>query len=329
MSNYTIDPHSFENYYYTALLPTFGTCTQLLLHPPSSGFDTTYLLRTSIRPSRDWLVVTTCAMAVFAALHLALQIAITVLSWRVFYLGVPGDAAVAARALLSRGTVLDVVDDCLLIANNIVTDGLFIHRCYLIWGRNIKVVIIPALSLVSSTVMGFVGAFRPDDPSRSDDTYYRLAFGMTILTNLMLMALTAGRIWWIRRDVVAVIEPSVTRTYDTVIAMILESGAIYCVSIILYLALASLNKLVSSPVISVFRAAVPQIMNIAPILIIARVGSGRSVGDETSSSAVLDSRSFARASFTANRNPNWRVPNGATLAYPLGSRTTGSELLRL
>jgi hypothetical protein len=40
----------------------------------------------------------------------------------------------------------------------------------------------------------------------------------------------------------------------------LESGAIYCVSIILYLALASLNKLVSSPVISVFRAAVPQIM---------------------------------------------------------------------
>jgi hypothetical protein len=56
-------------------------------------------------------------MAVFAALHLALQIAITVLSWRVFYLGVPGDAAVAARALLSRGAVLDVVDDCLLVAN--------------------------------------------------------------------------------------------------------------------------------------------------------------------------------------------------------------------
>jgi hypothetical protein len=90
--------------------------------------------------------------------------------------------------------------------------------------------------------MGFVGAFRPDDPSRSDDTYYRLAFGMTILTNLMLMALTgtfsllachvslpttlislaAGRIWWIRRDVVAVIEPSVTRTYDTVIAMMYD-----------------------------------------------------------------------------------------------------------
>ncbi|KAJ7826024.1 hypothetical protein B0H13DRAFT_2441343 [Mycena leptocephala] len=225
------------------------------------------------------------------------------------------------------GAVLDVVDDYLLVANNIVTDGLFIHRCYVIWGRNIKVIIIPALSLVA--IMGSVGAPQPDDPGRSHHTDYRLAFGMMILTNLMLMALTAGRIWWIRRDVVAVLELSVTRTYDIVIAMILESGAIYCISIILYLAVASLNKLDSSPVISVFRAAIPQIMNIAPILIIVRVGSGRSVGDETSSSGVLESRSLSRASFTANRNPNWRVPNGVTLAYPLGSRTTGSELLRL
>jgi hypothetical protein len=40
----------------------------------------------------------------------------------------------------------------------------------------------------------------------------------------------------------------------------LESGAIYCISIILYLAVANLNKLDSSPVISVFRAAIPQIM---------------------------------------------------------------------
>jgi hypothetical protein len=58
-------------------------------------------------------------MAVFAVLHLALQIAITVLSWRVLCLGVPGDAAVAARAssMLSRGAVLDAVDDYLLVAN--------------------------------------------------------------------------------------------------------------------------------------------------------------------------------------------------------------------
>ncbi|KAF7342457.1 hypothetical protein MVEN_01835000 [Mycena venus] len=242
-------------------------------------------------------------MGLFAALHLALQIAITVISWRFFYLGVQGEA-VRALSVLSRGVVLDVVDDYLLVVNNIVTDGLFIHRCYVIWGRNIKVTIVPTLSLIATIVMGSVGASQHDEIGGSDHNDYRLAFKMTILTNLTLMGLTAGRIWWIRRDVVSVLDPSVTHTYDMVIAMILESGAIYCISIILYLiAVARLNTLDSLLAISAFRAAIPQIMNIAPILILVRVGSGRSV-DETSSSGVLDSRSSPRASFAVNRNLN-------------------------
>ncbi|KAJ7315691.1 hypothetical protein DFH08DRAFT_1039371 [Mycena albidolilacea] len=291
MSNYTIDPHSFGTYYYTALLPTFATCTQLLLFGILLAllFNTTYLLHTKIPASRGWLVAATCAMGLFAALHLALQIATTVLSWRFFYLGVQGDAA-RALSVLNRGAVLDVVDDYLLVANNIVTDGLFIHRCYVIWGRNIKVIIVPALSLVVTAVMGSVGASHPNDIGRSNHYEFGLVFGMNILTNLTLMALTAGRIWWIRRDIVTVLEPSVTRTYDTVIAIILESGAIYCISIILYLvAVLRLNKQDSLPAIRVLRAAIPQIMNIAPILILVRVGSGRSVGDEASSSGVLES----------------------------------------
>ncbi|KAJ6566180.1 hypothetical protein B0H19DRAFT_1373882 [Mycena capillaripes] len=309
MSNYTIDAHSFDTYYYTALLSTFGTCTQLLLFGILLVllFNTTYLLHTGIRTSRSWLVVATCAMGLFAALHLARKIAITVLSWRFFYLRVQGDAA-GRLSVLSRGGVLDVVNDSRFVANNIVIDSLFIHRCYVVWGRNIKVVIVPALLLAASTVTGSVGTPQPDEKARSDHKNYRMAFGMIILTtNLMLMALTAGRIWWIRRDVVTVLERSVTRTYDTVIAMMyddtswgfslpwpahdrcseyrLESGAIYCISIIVYLiAGARLNRPDSLAAISVFEAALPQVMNIAPILILVRVGSGCSLAGETSSS---------------------------------------------
>ncbi|KAF7349110.1 hypothetical protein MVEN_01433200 [Mycena venus] len=266
MSTYTIDAHAFDIYYHTALQPTFETCTQLLLFGILLVllFNTTYLLHTRIGATRCWLVATTCAMGLFAALHLALQIAITVLSWRFFYLGVQENAA-RALSVLSRGDVLNAVDGYLVIVNNIVTDGLFIHP----------------LSLLATIVVGSVGE-RPDETGRSDYHDYRLAFGITtILTNLTLMALTAGRIWWIRRDVVTVLEPAITRTYDTIIAMILESGAIYCISIILYLILvAQLNK--QNPAISVFRAAIPQIMNITPILILVRVGSGQSFADETS-----------------------------------------------
>jgi hypothetical protein len=55
-------------------------------------------------------------MGLFAAVHLALQIAITVLSWRSFYLEVQGDAA-RASSMLNRGGALDVVGDYLLVTN--------------------------------------------------------------------------------------------------------------------------------------------------------------------------------------------------------------------
>ncbi|KAF8147252.1 hypothetical protein K438DRAFT_1867961 [Mycena galopus ATCC 62051] len=284
MSYYVINAHSFETYYYTALLPTFGTCTQLFLFGILLAllFNTTYLLHTWIPARRVWLVAATCAMGLFAALHLALQILFTVFAWRCFYLGIEGDAA-RALSVLSRGAIADMVDDYLLVANNIVTDGLFIHRCYVIWGRNIKVVIVPTLALVATTVIGSPGAHQGDAEDSLDRLDYRLAFGMIVLTNVTLMALTTGRIWWIRREVRTVLGPSVTRTYDTVITIILESGAIYCISIILYLiATVRLDTRDSLPAISVFRAAIPQIMNIAPILIIARVSSGRSTDDGTS-----------------------------------------------
>ncbi|KAJ7798028.1 hypothetical protein B0H14DRAFT_3492974 [Mycena olivaceomarginata] len=282
MSNYTIEAHLFATYYDTALLSTFGTCTQLLLFGSLLVllFNTTYLLHTRIRASRDWLVAVTCAMGLFAAVHLALQIAITVLSWRSFYLGVQGDAA-RASSMLSRGDVLDIVGDCLLVANNILADGLFLHRCYVIWGRNIKVVIVPALSLVVTAVMGSGSASKPDEIGDSNRHDFRLTFGMIILNahdaDRYIFVVPSGGIWWIRRDVVSALEPCITRVYGTVIAMILESGAIYCISIILYLiSVVRLNKPDSLPAISVFRAAIPQIMNIAPILILVRVGSGSS-----------------------------------------------------
>ncbi|KAJ6548401.1 hypothetical protein B0H19DRAFT_1160972 [Mycena capillaripes] len=179
MSNHTINAHSFEACYYTALLPTFATCTQLLFFGILLVLllNSTYLLHTGIRASRGWLVAATCAMGLFAALHLAVQLAITVLSWQYFYLGVQGDAA-RALSVLSRGAILDVVNDSLFVANNIVTDGLFILRCYVIWGRNIKAVIVPALFLVAGIVTGSVGTPQHGEKGHSNDSDYGLAFGI-------------------------------------------------------------------------------------------------------------------------------------------------------
>ncbi|KAJ6594773.1 hypothetical protein B0H19DRAFT_1096683 [Mycena capillaripes] len=103
---------------------------------------------------------------------------------------------------------------------------------------------------------------------------------MVLLTNVVLTVLTAGRIWWMRRDACIVLESAHVRKYDTAIAMIiLESGAIYCLAIIIYLTAVSVPVLNNSPASDIVRAALPQIMNIVPTLIIVRTGLRRSVGN--------------------------------------------------
>jgi hypothetical protein len=87
-------------------------------------------------------------------------------------------------------------------------------------------------------VIGFVGASQPDDINRSDhndfhpdepdahgaDQYiFNSRCAMFSLSTLFI-SLSAGRIWWIRRDVVTILEPSVTRTYNTVIAMMYDDA---------------------------------------------------------------------------------------------------------
>ncbi|KAJ7309292.1 hypothetical protein DFH08DRAFT_899467 [Mycena albidolilacea] len=130
----------------------------------------------------------------------------------------------------------------------------------------------------------------------------------------MLMAVTARRIWWIRRDTVSALKPCITRVYGTVIAMILESGAIYCISIILYLiCVVCLDQQDSLPAISVFRGAIPQIMNITPILILVRVGSGSSVSDETSSYGIRESSCWTHHSLVMHP-ANVRQPEVARSA---------------
>ncbi|KAJ7604719.1 hypothetical protein DFH06DRAFT_1310387 [Mycena polygramma] len=121
----------------------------------------------------------------------------------------------------------------------------------------------------------------------------RVPIAMGLATNMVLMGLTAGRIWWIRREA-CVLQSAHVKKYNTTIAIILESGAIYCISNVLYLIPGSTLQVKSSSsllppmisgvpptVVAVFEASMPQIMNIAPMLMVIRVGlhRARAVGD--------------------------------------------------
>ncbi|KAJ7673537.1 hypothetical protein B0H17DRAFT_169323 [Mycena rosella] len=105
----------------------------------------------------------------------------------------------------------------------------------------------------------------------------RIPFILGAATNVILIFLTVGRIWYIRHEAYIINGTTFRKRYDTVIAMILESGSIYCVCIILWVIARSLrNQFDSSTKIFMGLAdgLVDQGVNIAPTLILVRVGMG-------------------------------------------------------
>ncbi|KAJ7744086.1 hypothetical protein B0H16DRAFT_1889689 [Mycena metata] len=155
-----------------------------------------------------------------------------------------------------------------LVLNNTVTDTLFLYRCYVIWGSRRMVVIMPAILMLATFVIGLVAV----SPQVSQKATVILA----TVTNLCLMGLTAGRIWWIRREAMRITTNKVLiHRYNTVIAMLLESGALYFIP-------AMLTVIVYQWDIPfhVLEGLGTYLINIIPTLIIVRVGLGRSIHEQ-------------------------------------------------
>ncbi|KAJ6458055.1 hypothetical protein C8R47DRAFT_1163721 [Mycena vitilis] len=168
---------------------------------------------------------------------------------------------------------LHIAQDGIFGLNNLVADSLFMHRCYRIWGSQWKVLIVPGILMVSTFGAGIFAVVEANHLSYSGHPFQTLPYMMGTTTNLVLTILTAGRIWWIRRDTLR-IGPTpnswIQHRSSRVITMILESGALYCAAGILLISSYPLGL----PFL-VIQAASMHLVNIAPTIIIIRVGLGK------------------------------------------------------
>ncbi|KAJ7604720.1 hypothetical protein DFH06DRAFT_1150938 [Mycena polygramma] len=110
--------------------------------------------------------------------------------------------------------------------HSLVVDSLFTYRCLVVWGHDVRVIALPILLLLTTAALGYVDVY-------GHISEYSMGVVMALLTHIVLVSLT-GRIWWIRRDA-RVLESAHTKTYNTVIAIILESGAMYLIGNITWL----------------------------------------------------------------------------------------------
>lgn len=165
----------------------------------------------------------------------------------------------------------------LFVTNTILADTLLLFRCYVVWGYRRRVVVGPALLLLAATVCVYL--FEGASIRLFGHSWVYLA--MTFAFNVIVTGLTAGRIWYLARR-----TPHRQR-YNTSVAILLESGAIYCVYMILDLAFYH-----NSAGNAVLDAGLIQVVGIVPTLIIVQVGLGRAVHEVEENGACSDCRTI-------------------------------------
>lgn len=152
------------------------------------------------------------------------------------------------------------------LVNNVIADALLITRCYILWTYNRVLGLGSAFLLLAGTVLGFVGEATSSPPLKVlVGPYIVVAFFL----NLMLTALTAGRIWWIARRVGRVMGRQVIKPYNLTVGILLESGFIYSAAIISLLVLSPTAYVVVGATICI------RMVCIMPIFLVVHVALGR------------------------------------------------------
>ncbi|KAJ6505509.1 hypothetical protein C8R45DRAFT_972911 [Mycena sanguinolenta] len=195
--------------------------------------------------------------------------------------GPPRSTEISSILHLQNG--LNSASQTIFVINVFLTDLLFLCRCYLIYSRQWKVIVLPGL-LISITIVSAIVSLGTGSQSTLLLKKVHLitavgGYAMGLITNIVLMTLTAGRLWWMARNSTHAHLPTAFKSrYNTTISIILESGTIYCVCAAL-LAVSLMSTGSNGKFYLTMEGIAFQAVNIAPTLTVVRVGLGHNVLD--------------------------------------------------
>ncbi|KAJ7255717.1 hypothetical protein C8J57DRAFT_1518008 [Mycena rebaudengoi] len=197
-------------------------------------------------------------------------------------------------------TWINIFKQALYATNNIVADGL-IYRCYIVWGSRYKIIVVPCIMLLAISICAYGAVYNFSIMKPGQDVFASnvaewgtALFSLSLATNIIVTCLIAGRIWWLAKTTNKLLGSEHSDKYQNAIAIIIESGAIYSISLMTLLILYC-SETNAQYIVYVAHA---QITGIVPTLIIARVGLGVSTEDNTTVGLHT----------TAASNNNTRVP---------------------
>ncbi|KAJ6536071.1 hypothetical protein B0H19DRAFT_1270883 [Mycena capillaripes] len=256
------------------------------------SFAVFFLAKMNTRLSRLFLALAVL-FELFALSQALLDMALAILSSRIVNILLDGGSKAAVLSMQHTQVRISLARQALLAINNTIADGLFLYRCAVIWALSpySKVVVaIPSVLILCTAVVGIDGTFSNN--INSPWAPYFLA----LLTNLVLLALTAGRIWSNSRKATLALGAKAGHRYNKILEILCESSFLYFIHVLVYM-IAILTVPILTPLPSLVWGSMAQIVNIVPMMIMLRVGMARhsSRQDETRTSHGGDTSSHGMA----------------------------------
>ncbi|KAL5513724.1 hypothetical protein ACEPAH_4124 [Sanghuangporus vaninii] len=179
------------------------------------------------------------------------------------------------------------------LLQTLLGDTFIIYRLFIVWGRDFRLLIPAGVLLTASTVCAVFGNIAAARVSPSTlifipqlKRWIVSIFSLTLFTNASCTALIAFRIWWTGRQLRSA---SWRNSLSPVIAIVVESAAVYSVSLISLMA----AYLSGSWGHYIVLDMMPQIIAITFLMIIVRISLGIS---SSKNSPPLRSRNEAAGS---------------------------------
>ncbi|PBK67081.1 hypothetical protein ARMSODRAFT_338287 [Armillaria solidipes] len=165
--------------------------------------------------------------------------------------------------------------------NILLADCIIIWRCWIIWGRNWRIVVLPSLCTLCGTIFNFFFLMQELTPSTGSQgqsvtpwgsnsinwgiAYYSMTLSTTIICT-MLMVYRLARASVARRSLCFAPNP-----YYQVMEIMVESAALYVVALAVFIPFIATN----SPYSNYPQVVLESVTGIAPTLILLRVASGK------------------------------------------------------
>ncbi|KAG2114520.1 hypothetical protein DEU56DRAFT_188549 [Suillus clintonianus] len=169
-------------------------------------------------------------------------------------------------------------------AANILTDGLMLYRCYIIWGSRLQIIVIPAIIYLASATMTVMMVIESAMPMSNIWQGLAAQFGiswvaLTVSFNVIVTALIISRLLFFHRTVRSVLTDEQRSTYTGLVAILVESALPFTVLGIAYL-VTYIKGLSSATAVGMAWGA---LVVLTPHLIILRVASGVAWSSDTGS----------------------------------------------